>query len=176
MVISTFGWHGPPGAMADSDGRALLVNLHKKVVLHHFNFKQPVRDIKYSPNGRSVQWQVSPGGMVKGLLVAYKHWTTDRKVKGSSPTSSRDLFLFWVHSALPQKLRRIFFTSFEGTLSRQPREPLKISLSAIGDFLINWVIPGKTIIKLVANRCIITKTIYLQDIILYFLISSQLLG
>ena len=46
--------------MADSDGRALLVNLHKKVVLYHFNFKQPVRDIKYSPNGRSVQWQVSP--------------------------------------------------------------------------------------------------------------------
>ena len=45
--------------MAVSDGRALLVNLHKKVVLHHFNFKQPVRDIKYSPNSRSVQWQVS---------------------------------------------------------------------------------------------------------------------
>ena len=54
MVSSTFGWHGPPGAMADSDGRALLVNLHKEVVLHHFNFKQPLRDIKYSPNGRSV--------------------------------------------------------------------------------------------------------------------------
>ena len=34
------------------DGRAVLVNLHKKVVLHHFNFKQPVYDIKYSPNGR----------------------------------------------------------------------------------------------------------------------------
>ena len=50
----------PPGAMAVSDGRALLVNLYKKVVLHHFNFKQPVYDIKYSPNGRSVQWQL-PG-------------------------------------------------------------------------------------------------------------------
>ena len=39
------------------------------------------------------------------VLVAYwlKHWTTDRKVQGSSPTSSRDLFLFWVHSALPQR-------------------------------------------------------------------------
>ena len=59
MVISTFGWHGPPGAMANSDGRALLVNLHKKVVLHHFNFKQPVCDIKYSPNGRSVQCHAS---------------------------------------------------------------------------------------------------------------------
>ena len=30
----------------------------------------------------------------------------------------------------------------EGTLSRRPGEPLKISLSAIGDFLVNWVIPG----------------------------------
>lgn len=34
------------------DGRAILVNLYKKVVLHHFNFKKPVYDIKYSPNGR----------------------------------------------------------------------------------------------------------------------------
>ena len=30
------------------------MNLHRKVVLHYFNFKQPVYDIKYSPNGRSV--------------------------------------------------------------------------------------------------------------------------
>ena len=30
------------------------MNLYRKVVLHHFNFKQPVYDIKYSPNGRSV--------------------------------------------------------------------------------------------------------------------------
>ena len=37
-----------------SDGRALLVNLYRKVVLHHFNFKQPVYDIKYSPDGRLV--------------------------------------------------------------------------------------------------------------------------
>lgn len=34
------------------DGRSLLVNLHRKVVLHHFNFKQPVLDIKFSPNGK----------------------------------------------------------------------------------------------------------------------------
>ena len=49
------------------------------------------------------------------MLVAYwlKHWTTDRKIQGSSPTCSRDLFLFWVHSALPQKLsRRFSFASF----------------------------------------------------------------
>ena len=85
-----------------------------------------------------------------GLLVAYwlKHWTTDRKIQGSSPTSSRDLFLFWVHSALPQKSSRRFFSfaSFGGDVKPSvPGNPLKISLSAIGNFLVNWVIPGKTI-------------------------------
>ena len=46
-------------------------------------------------------------------------------IDNSSSTSSRDLFIFWVHSVLPQKLStRFFFTSFGGTL--------KISLSAIG--------------------------------------------
>ena len=66
-----------------------------------------------------------------GLLV------TDWKVQGSSPTSSRDLFLFWVHSALPQK-NWVGFPShpLKGMLSCQSREPLKISLSAIGDFLV----------------------------------------
>jgi periodic tryptophan protein 2 len=36
----------------DEDGRALLVNLHLKTVLHHFNFKSKVYDIKYSPDGK----------------------------------------------------------------------------------------------------------------------------
>ena len=36
-----------------TDGRALIVNLHKKAVLHHFNFKERVYDLKYSPDGRS---------------------------------------------------------------------------------------------------------------------------
>ena len=70
------------------------------------------------------------------LLVAYwlKHWTVDRKVQGSSPTSSIDLFLFWMHSALPQKLsKRFSFASFsQGTLSCRSWGTLKISLSA------NW--------------------------------------
>ena len=59
-----------------------------------------------------------------GLKVAYwlKHWTADRKVQGSSPTCSRDLFLFWVHSALPQKLSRgLPSCPSEGTLSRRSR-------------------------------------------------------
>ena len=35
----------------DLDGRALLVNAKRGVVLHHFNFQKPVKDIQFSPNG-----------------------------------------------------------------------------------------------------------------------------
>ena len=38
-----------------------------------------------------------------GLSIALDHW-----LKGSNPTCSRDLFLFWLHSALPKKLSRRF--------------------------------------------------------------------
>ena len=50
-----------------------------------------------------------------------------------------------MHSALPQKLSgRFSFASLGGDVKLSvPGEPLKISLSAIGDFLVNWVIPGK---------------------------------
>lgn len=34
------------------DGRALLVNMYREVVLYHFNFKSRVYDIKFSPNGK----------------------------------------------------------------------------------------------------------------------------
>ena len=67
----------------------------------------------------------------RGLLVIYwlKHWTADRNVQGSSPTCSRDLFLFWVHSALPQKLSRSFsFASFGGYVKPSvPGNPLKLA-------------------------------------------------
>ena len=35
-----------------TDGRCLLANLKTKTVLHHFNFKKPVFDIKFSPCGK----------------------------------------------------------------------------------------------------------------------------
>jgi periodic tryptophan protein 2 len=35
----------------DDDGRAILVNFVRRTVLHHFNFKEKVRDIKFSPDG-----------------------------------------------------------------------------------------------------------------------------
>ncbi|KAL1574274.1 periodic tryptophan protein [Candida albicans] len=36
----------------DEDGRAILVNFVSRVVLHHFNFKSKVNDIKFSPCGK----------------------------------------------------------------------------------------------------------------------------
>jgi len=50
----------PERAQADlllpayADGRAVLVNFKRSTVLHHFNFKKPVRDIKFSPDGKCV--------------------------------------------------------------------------------------------------------------------------
>ncbi|KAF7325915.1 Small nucleolar ribonucleoprotein complex subunit [Mycena kentingensis (nom. inval.)] len=38
----------------DEDGRALLVNFRRGVVLHHFNFKKSVKDIKFSPDGKFI--------------------------------------------------------------------------------------------------------------------------
>ncbi|GAA5907233.1 hypothetical protein JCM8208_006726 [Rhodotorula glutinis] len=38
----------------DEDGRAVLVNFKRSTVLHHFNFKKPVRDIKFSPDGKFI--------------------------------------------------------------------------------------------------------------------------
>ncbi|KAL0062025.1 U3 snoRNP protein [Marasmius tenuissimus] len=38
----------------DEDGRALLVNFKRGVVLHHFNFHKPVKDIKFSPDGKFI--------------------------------------------------------------------------------------------------------------------------
>ena len=34
------------------DGRALLINYHRKIVLHRHHFKEPVNDLKFSPNGK----------------------------------------------------------------------------------------------------------------------------
>ncbi|PCH35317.1 WD40 repeat-like protein [Wolfiporia cocos MD-104 SS10] len=38
----------------DEDGRALLVNFRRGIVLHHFNFHNPVKDIKFSPDGKYI--------------------------------------------------------------------------------------------------------------------------
>eukprot|EP00842_Homolaphlyctis_polyrhiza_P001800 jgi/Hompol1/2620/HPOL_002982-RA len=36
----------------DEDGRALLINFQRQVVLHHHSFKAAVRDLAFSPDGR----------------------------------------------------------------------------------------------------------------------------
>eukprot|EP00049_Salpingoeca_infusionum_P001172 m.45756 g.45756 ORF g.45756 m.45756 type:complete len:970 (-) comp10895_c0_seq1:2376-5285(-) len=36
----------------DKGGQAILVNLHRHALLHRFNFKTRVRDLKFSPDGR----------------------------------------------------------------------------------------------------------------------------
>ncbi|CAO3662738.1 unnamed protein product [Umbelopsis ramanniana] len=36
----------------DEDGRALLVNYPRQIVLHHFNFNEKVNDIEFSPDGK----------------------------------------------------------------------------------------------------------------------------
>ncbi|KAF9103242.1 hypothetical protein BGX29_003624 [Mortierella sp. GBA35] len=36
----------------DEDGRALLVNYNRQIVLHHFNFKSKVYDLQFSPDGK----------------------------------------------------------------------------------------------------------------------------
>ena len=60
-----------------------------------------------------------------------------RERGGSSPTQP-----------YPQKLsRRFSFASFGWNVKASVLAKIKISLSAIGDFLAKWVIPCKTIIK-----------------------------
>lgn len=36
----------------DEDGHAVLVNVNRRTVLHHFNFKEVVREIQFAPNGK----------------------------------------------------------------------------------------------------------------------------
>lgn len=36
----------------DEDGRAVLVNVRRGIVLHHVNFKAPVRAASFSPDGK----------------------------------------------------------------------------------------------------------------------------
>ncbi|KAG1660074.1 hypothetical protein FOA52_006420 [Chlamydomonas sp. UWO 241] len=47
----------PSGALLlsiDEDGRALLINKHRRALLHHFSFKGPVAVAKFSPDGKYI--------------------------------------------------------------------------------------------------------------------------
>lgn len=88
-----------------TEGRALLINYHRKVVLHHHNFKAPVLDISFSPNGRFIAvtheshiqiWkspgftlEYSPFVLVKELpghydVVTHLSWSPDSRFLLSS--------------------------------------------------------------------------------------------
>ena len=38
----------------DEDGRALLINRRRRVLLHHFTFKAPVAAARFSPDGKYI--------------------------------------------------------------------------------------------------------------------------
>ena len=38
--------------VADEDGHAILINVSRRALLAHMNFKLPVRDAQFSPNGQ----------------------------------------------------------------------------------------------------------------------------
>ncbi|EHS64116.1 hypothetical protein PGTUg99_020787 [Puccinia graminis f. sp. tritici] len=67
----------------DEDGRALLVNLKRSIVLHHFNFKQRVEDVKFSPDGKYLlvthghhaQIWLNPSPTVKSFTPFHLHRT-----------------------------------------------------------------------------------------------------
>ncbi|GFR41863.1 hypothetical protein Agub_g2644, partial [Astrephomene gubernaculifera] len=59
----------PDGALlmsVDKDGRALLINRKRQVLLHHFSFKGPVACARFSPDGRYVA--VAVGHLVQVWL------------------------------------------------------------------------------------------------------------
>lgn len=65
------------------DGRALLVNFRRSTVLHHFNFKQPVHDIQFSPNGKYIlathghhaQVWLTPSHLIRTFAPFHLHRT-----------------------------------------------------------------------------------------------------
>ncbi|CEQ40342.1 SPOSA6832_01966, partial [Sporobolomyces salmonicolor] len=59
----------------DEDGRAVLVNFKRSTVLHHFNFKKPVRDIKFSPDGKRIQVWHTPSHLAREFAPFNLHRT-----------------------------------------------------------------------------------------------------
>jgi periodic tryptophan protein 2 len=102
----------PSGSLliaVDLDGRAILVNYERRVLLHHFHFKEKVYDIQFSPNnqfiavthGKHVQVWHAPGTTREfAPFVLYKEypghydavisitWSSDSKY---FLTSSKDM-------------------------------------------------------------------------------------
>ncbi|KAG8926587.1 hypothetical protein FRC02_008788 [Tulasnella sp. 418] len=70
----------------DEDGRALLVNFRRGVVLHHVNFKKPVKAIQFAPDGKYVAVSHGPHVQVwktpNHLLREFAPFTLHRTYTG----------------------------------------------------------------------------------------------
>ena len=70
IACVTLSHNGLFAIVVDVDGHGIFLNIQRRAVLHRFNFKRTVHDIKFSPDdtlfaathGRGVQVWASPGG------------------------------------------------------------------------------------------------------------------
>jgi periodic tryptophan protein 2 len=82
----------PNGALllaVDVNGKCLLINYHRKVVLHHHSFKGEVSDVKFSPNGKMIA--VAVGSHVQlwrcpGFTLDYSPFSLLRELPGHYDT------------------------------------------------------------------------------------------
>ncbi|KAG9236549.1 periodic tryptophan protein-like protein 2 [Amylocarpus encephaloides] len=61
----------------DEDGRAILTNVPRRIVLHHFSFKSPVGALSFSPSGRHIAV-----GVGRHVEVWHTPSTPDQNVDG----------------------------------------------------------------------------------------------
>ena len=54
----------------DMDGRSLLINKRRRVLLHHFSFKGPVSTARFSPDGQYIACAVGKVLQVQLLLYS----------------------------------------------------------------------------------------------------------
>ncbi|KAI8898667.1 WD40-repeat-containing domain protein [Globomyces pollinis-pini] len=107
----------------DVDGRALLIHFQKKVLLHHHNFKSPVFDIKFSPDGRFIavthenQIQVwhAPGFTREfAPFIMYKTYTGHYDAVTSITWSNDSKYFLSTSKDMTTRLHAIDRTVFSG--------------------------------------------------------------
>ncbi len=79
----------PDGSLlmsVDKDGRALLINRRRQVLLHHFSFKGPVACARFSPDGRYLAVGVGRLVQVRGKDGVVSHITPRTHEHTSCPS------------------------------------------------------------------------------------------